>query len=29
MGFMDELKKIGQDGMDGEDYKNWYKRMNK
>ncbi|MBR2964049.1 MAG: hypothetical protein IKC53_07580 [Lentisphaeria bacterium] len=26
---MDELKKIGQDGMDGEDYKNWYKRMNK
>ncbi|MBR6240612.1 MAG: hypothetical protein IKQ82_04050 [Lentisphaeria bacterium] len=25
----DELKKIGQDGMDGEDYKNWYKRMNK
>ncbi len=26
---MDELKKIGMDGMDGEDYKNWYKRMNK
>jgi hypothetical protein len=26
---MDELKKIGQDGMDGEDYRNWYKRMNK
>ena len=26
---MDELDKIGQDGMDGEDYRNWYKRMNK
>ncbi len=26
---MDELKQIGQDGMDGEDYRNWYKRMNK
>ena len=26
---MDELKKIGEDGMDGADYKNWYTRMNK